>query len=597
MATTQVSKIVVVGGVAAGASAACRARRLDEHAEIVVLERDEHTSFSNCCLPYHLSGVVEEASTLVVASADMLRKVFRLDVRTHTEATRIDRETHTVHAEDRLTGQTLSFPYDKLILAPVCPKNAPNLFWLRNVGDAVKARALVTDQDTDRPRVLIYGSGFIGLEVADQLTEVADVTLVTRSPWPLRPLDAEMTRGITCALRSRGVDVRFSTTVTRCDMEGDRIVGVTLSDGEHLSLDCLGLGLGVVPCIELARECGLSLGHRGGIVVNRYMQTSDPDVYAAGDAVEYPVVNGPMDTDLVTLAGPANKAGRIAGEHAVTGNARPMPKLCRASVCDIAGAVVAACGLSEYQCLTSGIPHRCVSAIGASHVGMMPGAAPVIAKLVFDPETGKILGAQASGTVGVDKQVSLVAVVMQFGGTVHDLVDTDHCYCPSVSTARTAMQQAGHVAANHMDGIVEATYITDPLLQKSVSGVLFLDVRSDAEVVEWAWPVKLPYKHIPHCEVRDRMAELEGHKSDLVLVSCKSAKRSHIVCRILMQSGFTNVRNCTGGVVLRQQYLDAVKDAHTCPKQLTACNCCSVQCLQSDTSAQVDVPMVAVSQM
>lgn len=539
--------IVVVGGVAGGASAATRARRCNESARIVLFEKDQHASFANCGLPYHIGGEIADREKLIVAKPALFRDRFNIELHTRHEVTAIDRTRKVVTVRNRDTDATFEQPYDKLILAPgaaplvppIAGVDAANVFTLRNLEDTDRIQAALASGGYKR--ITVVGAGFIGLEMVEQLHRRGyEIDLVEMLPQVLPPLDPEMAHIVQEALTAKGIAVHLGNGLQ--GLEGDgAIQRVVLSDGAAIVTDAVILGMGVRPSIQLAQDAGLDLGKMGGIVVNGFLQTSDPDIYAAGDAVEYP------DTFLgqplrIPLAGPANRAGRIAGQHAATGNAHPMPPVQATAILRVFDKAAGATGLNQKLAAKLGIPTRTVTIAANHHAGYYPGAQQMILKLVYAPDTGNILGAQAVGGDGVDKRIDIIATAMHFGGTVYDLAGVDLSYAPPFGSAKDPVHMAAFAACNDLDGL-------SPAVPSDVSldGLQQLDVRNPGEVTAMRLPGAI---HIPLDELRTRLGELDPSKPTLVY--CHSGLRAHVAARILLQHGFNNVQNMTGGMLLRQ---------------------------------------------
>jgi NADPH-dependent 2,4-dienoyl-CoA reductase/sulfur reductase-like enzyme/rhodanese-related sulfurtransferase len=548
--------IVIVGGVAGGASAAARARRIDEHASIILLEKDEHVSFANCGLPYYIGGEIAERERLLVAPKAMLRRRFNLDVRTRQEVRSIDRAARTVTVRDLDSGEHYAQSYDKLILAPgaaplVPPldgADAPGVFTLRNLEDTDRIKAAV-DASGARTAAVI-GAGYIGLEMVEQLARRGfRVALAELQPQILPLFDPEMVRPIEDDLRARGIALHLGDGIESVLTGPDgKARGVRLKSGAELPAEVVVLGLGVRPNLGLAKEAGLEIGPppAGGIATNEFMQTSDPDIYAVGDAAEYPY--GPTGTPMrVALAGPANRAGRIAGEHAAGGKARPMAEVFGTAIVRAFDRVAAMTGLTMSLARRLGRPARSVVVVSNNHAGYYPGAEPITLKLVYEPETGKVLGAQALGGEGVDKRIDVVATAMHFGGTVADLAGLDLAYAPPFGAAKDPVHMAAFAACNQLDGLDE--YVEPDADLSAVPQ--FVDVRTPGEVAEQPFPGVDQAINIPLDELRTRVGELDP--SIETVVSCRTGLRSHVAQRMLRQLGFEEVKAVTGGEMIRSR--------------------------------------------
>jgi NADPH-dependent 2,4-dienoyl-CoA reductase/sulfur reductase-like enzyme/rhodanese-related sulfurtransferase len=544
----QPTKILIIGGVAGGASAATRARRCNEAAEITLLEKDGYVSFANCGLPYYLGGDIKDREKLLVAKPSLFEQRFRVNVKLRHEVTRIIPLEKQVEGVNHATGERFTLSYDKLILAPgaapIVPDipgaRASNVFALRNVEDTDTIKTFLEQRAPKR--AVVVGAGFIGLEMVEQFHQLGiAVSVVELAPQVLAPLDPEMATIVEEELRKHGVGVHTGAGLKGFESEGDSVSAVVLDNGVVLPADVVILGMGVRPSTELAKAAGLAIGPMGGIVINDLAQTSNPDIYAAGDAVEYPhtFAGTPM---RIPLAGPANRAGRIAGEHASTGHARPMGTVLGSAIVRVFNCVAASTGLSEKLALRLQRDALAVTVSAGNHAGYYPGAQRMILKLIFDPASGKVLGAQAVGGDGVDKRIDVIATAMQFGATVFDLASVDLCYAPPFGSAKDPIHMAAFVAANHLDA---ATPIASPKVE--LEGLQIVDVRTAAEFAQMRLPGAI---HIPVEELRARLVSLDPAQPTAVI--CQSGLRAHVGARILKQHGFNNVANITGGMIMQQ---------------------------------------------
>jgi len=542
--------IVIVGGVAGGASAAARARRMNEDARIIIFEKDDHVSFANCGLPYYIGGEIEDREKLLVATPEFLEKRFNIEVRIRHEVRGIHRDDKTVSVLDRDGDRSFEQAYDKLILAPGAAPIVPpldgvesnNVFTLRNVADTDAIHGFIAERKPTR--AVVIGAGYIGLEMVEQLRERGmDVALVELQDQVMPLLDPEMAHIVETEIRDHDVSVHLGRKAESFVTEGDHTTAVTLDSGEQLEGDLFILGIGVRPMTRLAEDADLTIGETRGILVDEYSRTSDPDIYAVGDAVEYEY--GPTGKRMrVALAGPANRAGRLAGEHAATGRSDAMAPVWGTSVVRVFGLTAALTGLSVKHAERLEMPHHGVAIRAAHHVGYYPGAETMTLKLVFDPSDGKILGAEIVGGEGVDKRIDVIATAMHFGGTVRDLTRVDLAYAPPFGAAKDPVHMAGFAACNHLDGVVE--HLPTDI---DVSDYQMLDVRTDAEVEKLPLRYASNTVHIPVDELRDRLNELDRDKP--TLVTCASGVRSYLACRMLQQHGFSNVANLVGGALLR----------------------------------------------
>ncbi|MFN3193644.1 MAG: FAD-dependent oxidoreductase [Aureliella sp.] len=540
-------RIVIVGGVAGGASAAARARRCNADAEITVLEKGPAASFANCGLPYHLGGEIEDRAKLIVASTELFWDRFRVRVRTGHEVTRIDREAKTVTGRTVGSDEEFKLPYDKLILAtgstPVRPpfmqSDIENVFQLWTLDDM----DAILDFMKKRPvkKATVVGAGFVGLEVVEQLVRRdVSVTLVERGDQILKPLDYEMAQIVEKELHKAKVECRLGASVQELLTTNQKCSAVKL-DEESIATELVIVGAGVRPRTELAVDSGLAVGETGGVVVNKFCQTEDPDVYAVGDMCEYH--HRVLDQRMrVPLAGPANKAGRVAGGHAARGDQETMPMVQGTAVVRVFEQTAASTGLNERQCRSAGVEHRSATIQATHHAGYFPGARGLTLKVVYQPD-GKILGAQGVGPEGVDKRIDVVATAMHFGGTVYDLADLDLAYAPPFGSAKDPVHMAAFVAQNDLQQEPELVpYDAD------ISGWQIVDVRSARELEKL--PAEPDAIHIPVDELNDRFEELDPSRDTVTI--CHSGKRAHVAACLLKGKGFDRVANLNGGMSIRR---------------------------------------------
>ncbi|MFW5833484.1 MAG: FAD-dependent oxidoreductase [Pseudomonadota bacterium] len=551
--TGRASKIVIVGGVAGGASAAARARRLNESARIVVFERDAYISFANCGLPYYLGGEIEDRASLLVASPALFAERFGIEVHVRHEVRAIDRAAKTVHVVDLESGEAFEETYEKLILSPGAAPIRPALpgvegdgvFVLRNMEDMDRIDAAIRGAE----RAVVIGAGYIGLEVAEQFRHRGlAVTVVEREPWVLPFLDREMAEPVQRELEAHGITLELGQGFAGIERDGGRTVAVTLPDGRHIPADLVLLGVGVAANVDLARAAGLAIGANGGISVDAAMRTSDPNVYAVGDAVEYAL--GPTGGRArVPLAGIANRTGRIAGEHAARGRAQPAPAAWATSIVRVFGRSAGATGLSLRQAAAAGIDARAVHVVGYHHASYYPGAEIMAIKLVYAPGSGKVLGAQAVGGAGIDKRLDVIATTLHFGGTVHDLAGLDLAYAPPFGAAKDPIHMAAFAAQNELDGLARHVPPDQDLRDCQV-----VDVRQPAELAELAFAGAAHARHIPLRDLRARLGELDPARP--TVLACRTGLRSYVGVRILAQHGFRDVANLSGGVAMRDYALN-----------------------------------------
>lgn len=534
-------KIVIVGGVAGGASAAARARRLSEDAQIVLLERGPDVSFANCGLPYYVGQEIVDRQKLLVVRPELLRQRFRIDVRTESTVEAIDRAAKTVRVRDALGGRTYSEAYDKLILAPGAAPlrpplpgiDLPGVFTLRNLADVDRIKQAV---DEGTREAVVVGAGFIGLEMVENLVRrgVA-TTLVELQDQVLPPLDKEMTAPIVAELARHGVRLLLGASAAEFAAAGPAL-RVRLAGGGELAADLVVLGIGVRPENQLAVAAGLEVGPRGGVRVNEHLQTSDPDIYAVGDVIE--TVDAVTSTATqVPLAGPANRQGRIAADHLFGRDSRYRGTQGTAIV-KLFDLTAAMTGASEKTLRRLERPFRKIYVHPAHHASYYPGAQTMTLKLLFDPASGKVLGAQGVGGAGVDKRIDVLALAIQAGLTVFDLEQVELAYAPQFGSAKDPINMAGFVAAGLLRGdhpqidVESLLAADDPLL---------VDVRSPEEFASGAIPGAV---NLPIDQLRERLGELPRDRE--LAVYCQVGQRGYLATRILLQRGF-RVRNLSGG--------------------------------------------------
>ncbi len=544
-------KIVIIGGVAGGASAAARARRLSEEAEIILIERGPYVSFANCGLPYHIGGEIADRDRLLVTTPENLRTRFRIDVRTRNEVTAIDPVKKEVHVKNLENGEASRESYDALILSPgadpIRPPipgiGSPNVLTLRNMEDMDR---IIKALDGKRHATVI-GGGYIGLEMAEALRRRKIATaLIELAPQVMGPADPEMVSILHQELTLNGVDLRLGTSVTSFS-EAAHGLTLTLSSGDALETGLAILAIGVRPETSLAQTAGLALGPRGGIRVNDRMQTSDPSIYAVGDAVEV-IDFSTRQPALIPLAGPANRQGRIAADN-LFGRDTRYHDTQGTAICKVFNLAIGMTGLSEKAAKRAGLAFEKVYVHAASHATYYPGAAPLSIKLLFDPQSGKVLGAQAVGADGVDKRIDVLAVAIRAGMTVYDLENLELSYAPPFGSAKDPVNFAGFVASNALRGDVKLCQAEEVV--KPAAHQKLLDVRTPDEVSAGTIPGAM---NIPIDELRDRLGELSKEKEYLVF--CRVGLRGYLACRVLTQNGFT-CRNLTGGYITYQRTIGA----------------------------------------
>lgn len=538
-------RIVIIGGVAGGMSAATRLRRLNEKAEIIVLEKGPYVSFANCGLPYYVAGEIEERSDLLVQTPESLQTRFRLDVRPNSEATAINAVQKEVTVRTAEKEYTLA--YDKLILSPgakpfVPPtkglEEAENIFTLRSVPDIDAISAFIEKEQPKK--AVVIGAGFIGLEMAESLVHRGlEVTIIEKAPHVLPPLDEEMAAYVTKELTANGVKLYTGLAADSFEEKGKVVV---LENGERLESDMTLMSVGVKPETSLAQTASIKTGIRGGILVNEQYETSQKDIYAVGDAIVVrQQING-ADT-MIALASPANRQGRQVAD-VISGIDRKNKGSIGTAIVRVFNLAAASTGLSERQLQQANETYESIHIQGKSHAGYYPDAKTIVLKLLFHPTTGKIYGAQAVGEDGVDKRIDILATAIKAGMTVEDLPELEFTYAPPFGSAKDPVNMAGYAALNIIEGISESVQWYE-LEDKQAAGHQLLDVRNATEL-EMNGRLKGSV-NIPLDNLRDRMEELP--KDQPLIVSCHSGLRSYIAERILKQSGY-QVKNLDGAFAL-----------------------------------------------
>ncbi len=538
------TRLLIVGGVAGGATAAARARRIDESAEIIVFERGEYSSFANCGLPYFIGGEIAERGDLLVSTPKMFKDRFKIDIRTNSDVVGIDRAKKEIAVTNLATGEKYTERYDKLILSPgALPVKPPlpgidldTIFTIRNIPETDALKKYV---DSSQPEsAVVVGGGFIGLEMAENLVRRGvKVTIVEMLDQVMAPLDFEMAGFIHEHLKSKGISLRLKEGV-KSFRKADKKTVVETSGGE-IECDMVILAIGVKPDVALAKEAGLELGERGGIKTDAHMRTSDPDIYAAGDAVEVEDYIGGGQT-LIPLAGPANKQGRIAAENAL-GRDSEFRGTQGSAIVRVFDLAAAATGNSAKLLKRKGVPHLVSYTHSASHAGYFPGGRMMAIKLIFAPGDGKILGAQIVGQDGADKRIDVIATAIRAGMTVFDLEELELAYAPQYSSAKDPVNMAGFVAANILRGDVK-TINWDNVASLDPAKYTLLDVRNKPELDSLGYIKGMV--HIPLHSLRERLGEID--KSKTIAVYCAIGLRGYIGARILTQNGFDAV-NLSGG--------------------------------------------------
>jgi NADPH-dependent 2,4-dienoyl-CoA reductase/sulfur reductase-like enzyme/rhodanese-related sulfurtransferase len=544
-------KTVIVGGVAAGASTGARLRRLDESAEIVVLERDHYVSFANCGLPYHIGGTIPDRDSLLLQTPESLGKSLALDVRTGQEVLRIDRNAKEVEVRDLAQGRTYRESYDKLVLClgavpirpPIPGADDPGVDVLRNIPDMDR---IIARFDEGASSAVVVGGSYIGLELTEALRSRGLQTTVVERTERLMPwLDPEMTRILDYHVCTHDVDLRLGTSATKVRRgEDDRLV-LDLSDGTSVGADVVVMAAGARPNVELARDAGLEIGPRGGIVVDAQMRTSAPDILAAGDAVETRnFLTG--EPTLSMLAGPANREGRIAADT-IAGRDSQYRGTQGTAVVKVFDMTAGGSGLTETELRDAGIDYRKVYTHQNGHAAYYPGTAPLFLKVLFDPTEGKLLGAQVLGWDGVDKRIDVLAVALRAGMTVYDLQHLELAYAPPYGAAKDPVNMAGFLGSNLLDGDIDLWYPED--YPGCAGDVTILDVRTQAEYDAFHIPEALL---LPYTELRQRLDGVPRDKP--VYTYCRSGFRSYIAYCVLKQNGWEDVAFLSGGMMTYHGY-------------------------------------------
>ncbi len=541
-------RLVIIGGVAGGASAATRARRLNESAEITVFEKGNFVSFANCGIPYYIGEEIKEQKDLVLQTPQSFCARYNIDVRIRSEVIAIDRKNKLIKVRNLDEKREYDFPYDALVIstgaAPVRPPvrgvNREGIFTVRDIPDAERMKDWISKKAVQS--VVIIGAGFIGLEMAEQLRRLnLNVTVVEALPQVMTPLDPEMAALVQSELKSNGVQLRLSNPVAGFEEpqsgESAKSSIVVLKSGERLPADMVLICTGVKPDVLLAKSAGIEIGNLGGIRVNKYMQTSDSSIWAVGDAVEVKnEITG--DWSLIPLAGPANRQGRVAADN-IFGKKSVYTGGIGTIIVRLFKLTAAATGVNEKTAKQAQIPYQAVHIHSRSHAGYYPGGGMISLKLLFNPKTRNVLGAQAVGIDGVDKRIDVIATAIKAKMTVDELANLELCYAPPFGSAKDPVNLAGMAAQNILDGLTSVAqyYEVDSIMK---SGVVVLDVRTPAERSSGNIPGSI---HIPLDELRNRINELPKNRE--ILVHCQSGQRSYFAARILEQHGF-KVKNLSG---------------------------------------------------
>ena len=540
------AKYVIIGGVAGGATAAARLRRLDEQAEIIMFERGQYISYANCGLPYYIGNTIKEREKLLVQTPGSFKARLNIDVRVLQEVMKINRETKTVDVLNHETGEAYTESYDKLVVSPgaepVKPPiqgiHHPSIFTLRNVHDTDMIKSYCDERKPTR--AVVIGAGFIGLEMAENLHALGmEVTIVEMSNQVMAPLDYEMAAEVHQHLKTKKVEFYLKDGVNAFVSAGDH-VKVVLQSGREIETELVILSIGVRPETTLVRDAGLELADNGGIKVNKYLQTNDENIYALGDAIAFP---HPITGKYVNtyLAGPANKQGRLVADNIVLGNTRVYRGAIATAIAKVFDITVASTGMAAKTLKKEGIEYLSSIIHGSSHAGYYPGAMPYTLKILFQPKTGKLYGAQMIGYKGVDKRIDLIATVLMNNGSIYDLQEIEHAYAPPYSSAKDPVNQAGYVAENIISGRMKIMTWRE-VSNLDARNICLLDVRTPEEHalghIEGSLNIEID-------EIRGRLDEVPRDKR--IIVYCGVGIRGYFAARILTQNGFTEVYNLSGG--------------------------------------------------
>ena len=572
-------KIVIVGGVAGGATAAARIRRLDENAEIIIFERSGYISYANCGLPYYIGGVIEDEQDLTLQTPESFFRRFKIVAKVNHEVTDIDTKNKTVSVTDLKTGTSFTETYDKLILSPGAKPVLPDfyvenerVFTLRTVEDTLKIRAFIEQKQPQT--AVVIGGGFIGLEMAENLMHLGVKTAVVQlSNHLLQTVDCDMASFIHANFRRYGAQLLLNTNTEKLTANGKQI-SLETDNGNKLNADMLVVSIGVTPENTLAKRAGLELGVKGAIKVNAKMETSVPDIYAVGDAVQVKHFITEQDA-VISLAGPANKQGRIVADNICGLNSEYQGSQ-GSSVIKLFDMTVATTGINEQQAKASGIEYEKVILTQNSHAGYYPNATAMTVKLLFEKETYKILGAQIVGYDGVDKRIDVIATAIRAGMKANELKDLDLAYAPPYSSAKDPVNMAGFVADNIKNGVVKQFYYEDIPALRERKDVIFLDTRTPFEYMRGRAD---GFINIPLDDLRERLGELD--KTKKIYVMCQSGLRSYLATRILTQNGF-DAYNFAGGFRL----YSTIKNEELLSKQ---CYSCGMEKAEMDVIAHYDL--------
>ncbi len=538
-------KYIIIGAVAGGASTAARLRRLDEKAEIVIFEKGEYMSYANCGLPYYIGEVIKDRNALFVTSATSFKLRFNVDVRTLTEVLSIDPTAKTITAFDQRTGKQYSETYDKLVLSPGAEPIRPPLdgiqnegiFTLRNVADTDYIKKYVSEKKIKK--AVVIGAGFIGLEMAENLHELGiEISVIEMGNQILAPLDFPMAALVQRHIRSKGVNLLLESSVVGFKKMGDQLK-VKLKNGQELITEMVLMSIGVKPDTKLAKNAGLKIGPSNGIWVNAYLQTSNPFIYALGDAIEFlnPITKQSMPT---YLAGPANKQGRICANNLVNDNTQKYHGAINTAIVKVFDMTVATAGTASKHLTRSGIEHLVSTNHSGSHAGYYPGAKQMSIQIAFSPKDGRLLSAQIAGFEGVDKRMDILSLLIKGEGSVYDLTEFEHAYAPPYSSAKDPVNMAGFVAENILTEKLSVFYWNE--FDKVSAEDILLDVRTEKEFQTGFIPGAI---NIPIDDLRSRMHELDKNKK--IFIYCQAGLRGYLGHRILKQNDYKKVQNLSGG--------------------------------------------------
>lgn len=541
-------KYIIIGAVAGGASTAARLRRLDEHAEIIMFEKGEYISYANCGLPYYIGDVIKDRNALLIQTASAFNQRFKIDVRTMTEIIAINPSLKTVTAKNHITGKEYEEDYDKLVLSPGADPIRPPLpgitnegiFTLRNVNDTDHIKEFV--QQKNVKKAVIIGAGFIGLEMAENLHGLGmDVTVIEMGNQILAPLDFPIAAIVQQHIRSKGVNLLLNSAVTAFEKNNSKL-NVLLKSGDAITANIVILSIGVKPDTRLPIKAGLKIGDAKGIWVNEYLQTSDPDIYAVGDAIEFknPITNQSMNT---YLAGPANKQGRICANNIVLGNVQKYNGSINTAIVKVFDMTVATAGTASKHLTKAEIKHIVSTTYSGSHAGYYPDAQEMSIQIAFSPKNGRLLSAQIAGYDGVDKRIDVLSSVIKRNSTIYELTEFEHAYAPPYSSAKDPVNMVGFVAENILQDKLSVFY-WDQIATISDSDIL-LDIRSKEEFDKGFIPNAI---NIPIDELRDRISELDLNKN--IYVYCLGGVRGYLAQQILKQNGYKKILNLSGGYQL-----------------------------------------------